>query len=97
MLLRFSLVIIKDEEIEMIQLLDHPLVHPLMKPPPQVDALDLTGPHHHKEIVMDSLLKKLKRQQRKLDGLMKKKLKKELELVGGKNRKRKKIIPQIMI
>ena len=52
MLRQSSLVIIKDAEIEMIQLLDHLLVHPLMKPPRLGDR-DLTDPHLHKEIVMD--------------------------------------------
>ena len=89
MLLRFSLAITKDAEIGMTQPLDRHLVHLLMKPPP-VGAHDLTGRHHQKEIATDLQPKKLKQQQRKLDGLMKKKLKSALVLAGGKNKKRKK-------
>ena len=92
MLLRFSLVITKDEEIGMTQPLDHHLVHLLTKPPPVGDH-DLTGPHPQNEIVTDLQPKKLKQQQRKLDGLMKKKLRSGLVLVGGKNKKRKKNLP----
>ena len=89
MLLRFSLAITKDAEIGMTQPLDHHLVH-LSTKQPLVGAQDLTGRHHQKEIAVDLQPKKLKPQQRKLDGLMKKKLKSALVLAGGKNKKRKK-------
>jgi len=65
--------------------------------PPLVGAHDLTGHHLQNGMLMDSQQRRLRRQQRKLDGLMKKKLKTESELVGGKNRKRKKILQETMI